>query len=235
MIKTNQKLLSLIILLLLMQPIQAQNYQHVWEEDYAIAEATMIEYCPQFTLIAEANGMDTKEAMAVVFPETLRYSLVRDLLETEMVEFGYVNYGGNFADFSIGAFQMKPSFIERLEQYVCSNNKLKGFQSLFSYSSTTPKGIRTERVEKLKKMEYQLEYLSCFLAIAFQEYEELNLMPPQERVKILAALFNAGFGYNLEELNKLAALKIFPYGSAFGKNQYSYAGISQDFYLKYSL
>ena len=53
-----------------------------------------------------------QEKTAIFFPELIRYSFIRDLLETTALEYLYIENGKNYADFSIGRMQMKPSFIE---------------------------------------------------------------------------------------------------------------------------
>ena len=54
-------------------------------------------------------------ALAVVFPEIVRYSDLEDLIQIRALKVLYVQYGRKYADFSVGHFQMKPSFIEQLE------------------------------------------------------------------------------------------------------------------------
>ena len=125
-------LLSLLALGLA-QHSYSQSYQEIWGEDYKIASSFVTENCTSFHQIATDNQISTEEAMAVVFPELIRYSLVMDLLETSAVELGYVKYGAGFTDFSIGQFQMKPSFIEHLEQYVCAHKELSDFPTDFFF------------------------------------------------------------------------------------------------------
>ena len=52
---------------------------------------------------------------SIIFPEFIRYSMFKDFLETEALKIGYVQFGAEAVDFSIGYCQMKPSFIEKLE------------------------------------------------------------------------------------------------------------------------
>ena len=55
-------------------------------------------------------------AIAVVFPEIVRYSAIRDKIEITLLKALYINLGEDYADFSIGQFQMKPSFAEALHK-----------------------------------------------------------------------------------------------------------------------
>ena len=61
-------------------------------------------------------GIRTELAVAVVFPELVRYSALMDFMETTAVKALYQQKGVKGADFSIGRFQMKPSFVEDLER-----------------------------------------------------------------------------------------------------------------------
>ncbi|HMR44504.1 MAG TPA: hypothetical protein PKC40_11755, partial [Saprospiraceae bacterium] len=74
-------------------------------------------------ICATANRFkqNPREVMAVVFPEMIRYNLVKDFFETSALELIYANLGSREVDFSIGIFQMKPSFIEKLEDIIIQN------------------------------------------------------------------------------------------------------------------
>ena len=61
-------------------------------------------------------GIRTELAVAVVFPELVRYSALMDFMETTAVKALYQQKGVKGADFSIGRFQMKPSFVADLER-----------------------------------------------------------------------------------------------------------------------
>lgn len=58
------------------------------------------------------------EALAIVSPELIRWTAFKDFFETTALELLYVKKGKTYADFSIGHFQIKPSFVEQLEAYV---------------------------------------------------------------------------------------------------------------------
>ena len=49
---------------------------------------------------------------SIVAPEITQYSFIRNTLESYTLNVLYVQYGRAYADYSIGFFQMKPSFIE---------------------------------------------------------------------------------------------------------------------------
>ena len=55
-------------------------------------------------------------AISIIFPEIVRYSALRDKVEISLLKTLYVNLGEDYADFSIGQFQMKPSFAEAIRR-----------------------------------------------------------------------------------------------------------------------
>jgi len=208
----------------------AEDYSEIWGDDYAHAMQFARDNCEDMTAIANRYGHSGEEALAVVFPELLRYSMVSDFLETAVVETGYVRYGRGYGDFSIGRFQMKPSFVEKLEEKVCNTPELEKFIPLFSYEGRDEISVRSERVQRLKQTSFQIQYLICFISVAEAHYERLSCMDEKERIRFLATAYNAGWEHSEERIIKLSRRKTFPWGPSFGGRQYSYADISEDFY-----
>ena len=73
----------------------------------------------------ELNKNERVEIIAIAFPEILRYNAFSDLIETTSNRLLYINGGRTASDFSIGLFQMRPSFVEDLENYVAKSEKLE--------------------------------------------------------------------------------------------------------------
>lgn len=172
------------------------------------------------------------EVMSVVFPEMLRYSMWRNLLETKALEVLYVQAGSKAADFSIGWFQMKPSFAELVEREVsCSEELFYNHNSLLKFNAlpNDTASIRRQRVQRLKQMLWQLRYLNAFVAIASNRYP-LQDLPADERVKIMAAAYNRGINVPLNELIAFNKSKTFPYGPR-EHNPFGYAQVAVYFYV----
>lgn len=225
-------LLKLFSIFLFTANFQPMDYREVWGEDYSYAVEFVEAHCEIFTDITTEHNIAIVEAIAIVFPELLRYSLIRDFLETIALEVGYVTYGKGYGDFSVGPFQIKPSFIEHLEDKVCDDERLMVFQPLFTYYASDSRGIRKERINRLQNIAFQIQYLACFISIAMLEYDELECMSANERVKMLATLYNVGLGNTMDTIKKLSKRCTFPYGSSYLGTQYSYATIASDYYLK---
>lgn len=119
------------------------------------------------------NPIPIAESVSVVFPEMLRYVLWKDLFETAALELLYVRYGSTKADFSIGWFQMKPSFAEKLEREIYTYPELvMHYSDLSTYSipNNDSVDIRSERIKRLKQLSWQLKYLNAFIAVVLKRY-----------------------------------------------------------------
>ncbi len=174
---------------------------------------------------------DVKFLSAIVFPELMRYSFIKDLAETTALEYAYTQKGSKLIDFSIGPFQMKPSFIEALEQEIENSDSLKKYYSdLITPLSRNELKTRTLRVSRLKKLKWQLSYLNCFLSIMDERYKNENFSNEKDRLKFYSAAYNTGFQKKSEEIRSAETFSFFPYGKLYQGKQYAYSDIVWYFY-----
>ena len=102
--------------------------------------------------VFQVTKMEKTAVLPVIFPELIRYAIVKDLLETAALEAIYVELGVEGADFSIGHFQMKPSFAEQLEEKIRGNpDLLRLFKRITNYTcllytSPSPRDLSTSRM-----------------------------------------------------------------------------------------
>ena len=94
----------------------AQDYQTIFEKEWKEAEKYITGQKEIWMVIFSEFGLRAELAEAVVFPELVLYSALQDCIETTAVKGLYLQGGTRGADFSIGRFQMKPSFAEALER-----------------------------------------------------------------------------------------------------------------------
>lgn len=201
----------------------SENYREIFKDDYTSATTYLKTQHSSFLRICENESEVLK---AVVFPELLRYSMFRNLLETSALEILYVQYGTSGADFSIGRFQMKPSFAEAIEQHQNSFST----PSIFKYNLTSEKAIREERIKRLSSTEWQIQYLNAFHEILVKRWEKSFPIDEKEQVLVLATAYNRGMFHSLQYLRKHILDKSFPYGTNYQGEQYSYAEIALDYY-----
>jgi len=202
-------------------------YKKEFDADYDAGINFFIENRELISSTLDSLSVDKAVVLAVVFPETIRYSLIQDFLETSFLETVYVESGAEYADFSIGRFQMKPSFVEMLEQKLKSDSVLSEKYRLISTfpGECTKRQIREIRLQRLKSVEMQLFYAAAF-------YDVLTRMYPDETlsVEFYASAYNFGFLREKKAISSHILRKSFPFGRKAGQNVFSYSEISSYFY-----
>jgi len=139
-----------------------------------------------------ASGISPAFAKALVFPEVIRYSAIRDRLEMHGLITLYVQYGSGYADFSVGRFQMKPSFAVQVE------NDAKGLPEnrrimLHSIDTSDTPQARLTRIQRLDSQIWQLQYLIWFIDIMDQRYGNLFMADEAEKLRFYATAYNCGY------------------------------------------
>ena len=180
--------------------------------------------------IAEKYKCSKSEVLSIVFPEIIRYSRFKDFFETKVLEQLYVLKGNAWADFSIGIFQMKPSFIEDLEYHVQYLPGLKAdFQEIINYKANRAENRRLQRLERLKSFEWQLKYAFCYYFIMQKCYEAHRFENDEARLRFFATAYNFGFTKPFAEIETWMNEKAFPYGKKFKTEQFAYCELSAAF------
>ncbi len=152
------------------------------------------------------------EVSAVVFPELLRYSEFRNELESLMNEcLAFASEESN--GFSIGLFQMKPSFAAKVEALLCENPELKKkYTSIDFGGDLSSVNSRLKRINRLNSFDLQVEYLK-----AFADYEVKALSLENEdftqRLCFLATAYNYGIQTDRSFLEPVFDWQTFPSGN----------------------
>jgi hypothetical protein len=147
-----------------------------------------------FALCAPLCQVSPRFMQALVFPEVMRYNTLKDGIETESLRTLYVQLGEEYANFSIGLFQMKPTFAETVETKAKQLLPDSIYNELqLTYTASTAEDIRMERVERLQDKEYQLVYLTAFVAICNKLYQQHAFANETEKLQWYATVYNAGF------------------------------------------
>ena len=210
---------------------QQTDYKRIFGSDWEKAETFVTENEAWMKQLSEKYGVSFPVAVAVVFPELIKYSALQDKMEITLLKALYINLGEDYANFSIGQFQMKPSFAESIHQKV---SLLKGrFRNQFK-EKTGITDIRTYRgsiVKDLEEPESEFLYLIAFLKICETIYN-LEKMDEEGRLKFLATAYNYSFQKSFEDVNKMMDKKFF-YTKLVKAESYSYADISAYWYKNY--
>lgn len=230
-----QKTLTTILICITVNICLGQvNPEQYFGDSYVDA----LNYCKthkdDFNRIEKDFSIDQQLASAIVFPEFIRYNRFRDFAETSALELLYIKHGKEVADFSIGRFQMKPSFIETMEALVQKDSTLiDEFNNVVNYTTTDNTEIRKTRLDRLKSEEWQFQYLACFIKLAEKAYSNYIDENTEQRLLILSSAYNRGFGATYNEIKILSENKTFPYGNKhFGR--YSYYDVAKYYHSNHS-
>ena len=194
--------------------------------------------------------VDPLVAEAVVWPEMQRYERLQDVLETAANYGTYITTGGG-PDFSIGRFQMKPSFVEELEKAWMSSGLARPYELWFDTADNAT--ARRIRITRLQKEEWQVIYVGVFLRLLYYTYgsydkrgewtqDGLETLPVEEQVRLAATAYNRGCawpapGYgDPADLRAHAREKHFHYALIPTKRtrRYCYATLALNHYRKIS-
>ena len=106
-------LFTFLFFTVLLNPVCSQplNYREVFGDDWKNAVSFEKENRNWMKPALEKYHISYPVAIAVVFPELVRYSALRDKMVITLLKTLYINLGSDYANFSIGRFQMKPSLL----------------------------------------------------------------------------------------------------------------------------
>lgn len=135
-----------------------------------------------------------------MWPEVERYSRLQDALETAANYGTYITTGGG-PDFSIGLFQMKPSFVEEMEKAWMRSGLAREYELWFDTADNAT--ARRIRISRLQKEEWQVIYVGVFLRLLYASYgsfnkkgertqEGIETLPLKEQVRLAATAYNRG-------------------------------------------
>lgn len=163
-------------------------------------------------------------AESVVYPELIRYSIIQDIAETTSLKALYLNKGADACNFSIGVFQMKPSFVEGLEERWMRSGLAAQYKLYFDLSDN--RTARKVRVLRMEDENWQCVYVAVFLKMLYLDYGSFNkqgekvqngleMLPRAEQVRLAAAAYNHGCrwvnpGYgSIDEIKSYSRVKTF--------------------------
>ncbi len=208
--------------------VEAQSFVSVYSEAANTAFTYFNKYNGVIVNVAKQHKIEPCLLFSIVAPEVSRYHALRDAAETAMVEMFYVQLGTDYADFSIGAFQMKMQFIESLESEIKSKNCLKRFRYLCNYSVVGENEIRQQRVNRMKSVEWQVHYLCAFYYYTLNYYQLGKKADNADNLRFIATVYNRGLKKPASEIERWMQIKSFP---AIGDGEnFTYGEVAVEFY-----
>jgi len=223
---------SIILFFLLTLPIGllGQTYAGKLGSDWSRASERVEERREAWSEVFRSLDVDATECEAIIFPEQLRFSRLQDGMEQAALHGLYVTGGKERANFSIGLFQMKPSFVEQVEAAWMKSPLRHEYRLYFDLKDHREQ--RRRRLERMQDEQWQCVYLALFVKLLDERLPELAVMEGEERIRLLATAYNMSFTAPLEELQaakhrQTFHLDLFPSKST---EYYEYAGIAVEWY-----
>lgn len=226
--------LSVMVLCLLsaiLCPAQERAYHERYDAECQLALSFWVSHEAEFKAIGSKAGVSARFLFALVAPEISQFGYLSDRAQTYILKVMYVQRGKAYADFSIGRFQMKPSFIERLEQCLRTESTLCTLFPEVLFTAESEWAERAGRIKRLESMEWQLVYLALFCRVVQQRFEHIVFADETEKLQFYANAYNVGFHLNASRLQQTQGA-YFPHLS---RQKYRYADISLWFYQNIQL
>ena len=214
------------VFLLLPCVVQGQGYCEIYPAECRAALSFWMTHKSEFEAAAGKAGVPAVFLFAIVAPEISQYGSLTDKAQTYALKTLYVQKGKHFADFSIGRFQMKPSFVEQLEVYVLDADTMLAMFPEIIPEDRESRRARGERVRRLERLDWQLEYLALFCRVVQHRFGAVDFTSKQEKLRFYANAYNVGFmidGQRLQQCKKAC----FPH---FAARKFRYADVSLWFF-----
>ncbi|MCE5346177.1 MAG: hypothetical protein LLG13_07820 [Bacteroidales bacterium] len=208
---------------------QDTDYQNIFGDNWKKAASFEKENRNWIEPLLTQNHIPYPVAIAIIFPELIRYSALRDKMEITLLKTLYINLGETYANFSIGQFQMKPSFAEMIREKapaVIGRRSQIVFKNRSEYDDI--KDFRQSIVSDLEDPEIQLKYLIVFMKICEKNYR-INRKDEAFRIKFLATAYNYGFNKSSEQIENMMGKKYFN-TALFRTDNYCYSEVSLFWY-----
>jgi hypothetical protein len=236
MLKADSKRISIVffIMILIINSgfSQALNYKDIFGKDWQNALAYIEDNKSWIKPQLDKYNIPYPLAIAVVFPELVRYSALRDKMEITLIKALYINVGEQYANFSVGVFQMKPSFAEIIREEapdIMARKSIFFLKDKSEYSDI--KLFRASIVADMEDPKTQLNYLIAFFKICESRFK-LKLKDENARLKFLATAYNYGIDKKYEQIDNMINKRFFN-TKLLKTEYYSYADVSFFWYTQY--
>jgi hypothetical protein len=202
-------------------------YPEVFGNNWKKAELFVSENESWMSDLLCENQVDYHLVVSMIFPELVRYSAIRDRMETTLLKALYVHFGTDYANFSIGVFQIKPSCAEEILSEIPGlhdKELIAHFKAINSSISEDEK--RSIIVRELEDVRSQLLYVAAIVKILNQKFRDNKWDSDLDKVKFYATAYNCGFSNNEAYIRQQMNATTFHTGLIKSDNHYCYAEIA---------
>lgn len=207
----------------------AQSYSDIYPQECEATKQFFIEHKTAFEQAGKDAGLRAEFLFAVVAPELSQFTYLSNKLETYSLKVMYVQGGKDYADFSIGFFQMKPSFIEQMETAIAAYDDLKTDFSDCLFAEPDARQTRVERINRLNTVEWQLKYLTLFCVLVNKRFNTVAFADNEEKLRFYASAYNTGLHKTENDIKKTGEKSLFPH---FSRRKFKYTDVAVWFYEK---
>jgi hypothetical protein len=201
---------------------QKENYSEIFSSDYKRAVRFLKE--GRIDSLIQSNGLNPNEVTSIVFPELIRYSSIQDKIETYALEILYVQYGKKYINFSVGEFQIKPSFAERIEMDFLRRFGEESMTNFNASDTIQNEENRMKRVARIKSKTGMVNYLCLFWKVMASKYPVWK--SEAEKIRFFATAYNSSYWMSRQEIESFQSKKFFQVGLSITSPKYNYADIA---------
>jgi hypothetical protein len=226
-------LAGILLFLQVLAPLSAEeDYSVLFGAKYAEAEKFLLQNS-WISASLHLPPQETRIALAIVFPEVIRFKALEDRIQVRALKVLYVQYGRKYADFSVGYFQMKPTFAEHIErdynQLFSAEEKKAAEIAPFEMGDSSR--LRKERVMRLDDLRWQARYLRLFMMVMEKLYGDQPFDDDLEKLRFYATAYTTGYEQGEKSIRRMIPTRHSHVQLFFPKTRYSYADIAV-FYFK---
>ena len=219
------------------QNLRASDYLYpdIFGNNWKKAELFVRENEVWMSNLLDDNKVDYHLAMSMVFPELVRYSAICDRMEISLLKALYVHYGTDYANFSIGVFQIKPSCAEEILREIPGLHDKRltvSFKAINSSISENEK--RSIIVKELEDSKSQLLYVAAIVKLLNKTFRNYKWKSDLDKLKFYAAAYNCGFSNTELFIRKQIDARSFHTGLIRSDNYYCYADIAAFYFMNSS-
>jgi hypothetical protein len=226
----------ILFVLAFTSPAATEDYPAIFGAKYTEAE----EFLRQNPWISDSlhlQPLQTRIALAVVFPEIIRFRVLEDKIQVRALKVLYVQYGRKYANFSVGLFQMKPSFAEQIES---DFNRLfttdeKAAAGVSDFDAGESSLLRKERVFRLDNLNGQVRYLRLFMMVMERIYGNAVFSGERDKLRFYATAYNSGYGRGEKAIRKTIGVRSFHVQLLFAATRYVYADVAESYFNRQAL
>lgn len=175
------------------------------------------------TLVRE--NIPPEFAYSIVFPNLTNYSGIRDVVETGGLKTLYVQSGRKYSKYSVGRFQMKPSWAELVER-----NAVRYKITDYKFKMTNNTKARSERAKRLDSNEWQVRYLVLYIKVMDKRFGHIKWKNEVDKVRFYSTAFNVGFNKNERTIRFMMTRKTLHSTSKYNRVKYRNGDIAAWFF-----